>query len=337
MIDFISTTKHFECKDKPYLGYLQLEAEYSSGWQKFYLEGCSKMVVWYNSQNNLLRLEGSVMYFVQGHNFSFDKRLFNEGINHIANILRFPLWDSVLNAFEYGVIVEVDGKPKDYIRNHKSKPKEKLVMNEKPKDRGNFRWWEDKNVALKMYDAGVNIKQKQSTEMMQRLMAEGWNPECYYLKWEAHYLRPHISLNMGKGLFLADLVSPQWERTFREDLYIQYQRLVPMKSLMMPTSKKDLSTADIIILELVEAGLNSGKSIEEIKKILYDRINSIPQSIFNAYDKKERKKQVRGLLNKIRENPESKWDLSKKLEEALSESSLLDSEKDNNSYPQFQM
>ena len=222
----------------------------------------------------------------------------------------------MIETFEYGVIMQVPKKPKEYIKRHSSIPSEKLTLNEKPKDKGNFRWWEDKNVCNKMYDAAQNIKKKQGLQRKEILKESGWNPERGFLKWEAHYLKPEI-LNHGKGLLLADLMKPYWENVFKEDLYVQYKRLIPMKSLITPTNKKDLSSADIVMLALAEAQINAGENLQEVKKMLYDKINAIPEGVLSKADKDSRKRQIKSLFDKLQESPESEWDLSEKLEKAL--------------------
>lgn len=316
MIDYIQATKHLSDKDRLFLGHCRLEAEYSSGWQKYWLQGCEKLEIWYNPSLNWMRLQGSIMYYWQGHNFTYDKKGFVAAIDHIIKIIHISIWDAMIEAFEYGVIMQVPKKPKEYIKRHSSIPSEKLILNEKPKDKGNFRWWEDRNVCNKMYDAAQNIKKKQGFQRKEILKESGWNPEGEFLKWEAHYLKPEI-LNHGKGLLLADLMKPYWENVFKEDLYVQYKRLIPMKSLITPTNKKDLSSADIVMLALAEAQINAGENLQEVKKMLYDKINAIPEGVLSKADKDSRKRQIKSLFDKLQESPESEWDLSEKLEKAL--------------------
>jgi hypothetical protein len=90
-----------------------------------------------------------------------------------------------------------------------------------------------------------------------------------------------------------------------------------MKCITIPNKKSELSTTDIVVMQLVEGSLNDGKSLQEIRKMLYARINSISNDILTKADKDHRKRQIKALLEKIKEEPESKWDLSAKLEEAL--------------------
>lgn len=298
MIDYIRTTTSFSDKDSIFLTHLQEDASYKSGWWKYYLQGCEKLAVWINPSLQLMRLEGSISYYWQGNNFSFDRRQFVEAINHIKGLLNVDLWKSTINAFEYGVIMQVQMKPKEYIRHHYSSPKEKLELNEKPKDKGKFRWWSDKNVSLKMYDAGRNIQMKQGLERKEIITQSGWEEAGEYLKWEAHYLRPGC-LNKGRGLYLYNLVNPDWHSIFKEDLYLQYKRLIPMKGIITPQDKKDLTTADILLLTMVEESINEGRTKEELKKILYAKINAIPESVLTKADKDSRKAQIRKLLFNI--------------------------------------
>ena len=264
----------------------------------------------------MMRLEGSISYYWQGNNFSFDRKQFIEAINHIKGLLHIDLWKATINAFEYGVIIQVHMKPKEYIKHHYSAPKEKLTLNEKPKDKGQFRWWNDKNVSLKMYDAGRNIQMKQGMERRKIITQSGWEEAGEFLKWEAHYLRPE-SLNRGKGLHLYELVNPDWHNTFKEDIYLQYKRLIPMKSIITPTNKKDLVTADILLITMAEEAVNEGRTIEELKKLLYAKVNSIPDCVLTKSDKDFRKSQIKKLLSNIKEASESIYDLSSELQKAL--------------------
>lgn len=90
-----------------------------------------------------------------------------------------------------------------------------------------------------------------------------------------------------------------------------------MRTFETPTSKKNLTTADIFAMVLAGQGINNGKSLEHLKKMLYSHINSIPNEVLNEADKKARKRQVKATLDKLHEEPQSKYDLTEKLEGAL--------------------
>ena len=319
MIDFIKAIKSYSDKDTINWHHLQHKASYDTGWSKYSLKGCRELDVWIHSINKLLRLEGSIAYYWHGHNYRFTKTDFREAMTHIGRLIGVDMWKAMVEVFEYGIVMPVEKKPKDYIRNHSALPSEKLVMNEKPKDKGTFRWWEEKKdkwVALKMYDVGKNIKQKQTKSMMVNLSELGWCPDEDYLKFEAQYLKPDY-LNKGKGLELGDLVNSDWDNVFKEDLYVQYKRLLPMRSIIYPNNKKDLCTADILALSYAEEVMKGGTTIEGLRKALYARINSIPKEILSKQDKDARKRQIKALLGKLKESEISEWDLSEKIQQVL--------------------
>jgi hypothetical protein len=113
-------------------------------------------------------------------------------------------------------------------------------------------------------------------------------------------------------------VDPSWQEILKEDLYVQYQRLIPAKNaIITPDNKKDLSTAKILALELSEEAISQGHPAASAKKKLYARINDIPDEILTKQDKDARKRQIREIFDRIQEAPDSKWDLSRKIQEAL--------------------
>lgn len=312
MLDYIEITKHIQGKNRPFLGHLQPEAVYSSGMEKYFVDGCRKMQIEYNPGMGILKLKGSPIYFIQGHNFTSEKGKYIQGIQYVENLLNMDLFDSDLDALESGIILEIDTKPKHLIAGHRAG--QGLVMRENPKDRGGIRYFSDSQIQLKLYDAGRNILHKQGMTMKGIIKASGWNPEGNYLKVEAHYKKPHLVLNKGKGIRLAEIFSHKWEDRLKEDLFEQYQRLEPMKTVELPTKKSELSSADIILLSLAEVSMNQGI---DLKKVLYERVNSIPEDILNAEDRKARKRQIKKMLERIEETPKSQYDLSELLASAL--------------------
>lgn len=318
MIDYIAVTKHFQNKDKPFLNNCQKKTSYEdTGCTKYILHGCKDLKLYWYENSNTLKLQGSITYFIQGHNFTYSNSIFCEAIKTIENMLKCHLWDAYVDEFEFGKIIKVEYEPKEYITKHYSDDK-KLTMNEIGKDRGYLKWWEAQNLSLKMYDINRNIKKKQSNIGKQRLMDIGWNPAEHYLKWEVHYKKPHLYFNNGIGIKLSDLVKPAFQTTISNDLIYQYSRLSTMKSIITPNNKKDLKTSDIILLELAESMINNNLSIRETKKKLYNRINNISKDILSDSDKKARKRQISSLIKKLKEEKTSKWDITEKLKEQCS-------------------
>lgn len=313
-IDFIEATGIFTGKDTPFFGHLkEWSVNKATGRHTYIIDGFRKLVFYYTPANGILVMKGSVMYFAQGHNFTYDKKTFRQTIDYLGTLLHVNLWGMWLNILEVGTIMEVDQKPKDFIRHHREG--KGMLLYEDPKDKGHFRSFNDKQAQRKLYDAGRNIKMKQGLTLQGVIQEAGWNPEAYYLKWEVHYIKPEIWLNHGHGILLADLLNPTWEEAFKSDIYSQYKRIIPMKSIVYPSDKSDLHALDIFAIELVEAKLNEGKTLQEVKKLLYDRINA--SAILSKADKDARKRKVKATLEKLTESEESAWDISQKLKEAL--------------------
>lgn len=315
MIDYMAITKQFQDKDKPFLDNCKRSAYFiETQCTKYILHGCNDLELYWYNNTNTLKLKGSITYYFQNHNFTYSNTTFIEAIKTIQNILKCKLWDAYVDEFEYGKILEVEYESKEYISKHYSNDI-KLVMNEIGKDRNFFKWWKGKNISLKLYDVNKNINNKQDHKGKQILMDAGWNPLKHYLKWEVHYNKPHLYLNNGIGIKLGDLVKPSFQTLLRKDLIHQYSKLTTMKNLVIPNNKKDLSTADIILWGYAEAMINSNSNINTIKKDLYNRINSISDTILSNSDKKARKRNIKSLIEKLSLEENSKWDISEKLKQ----------------------
>lgn len=316
MIDYISITKHLN-KDSPFLGHCNQTASFSSGLQCYHVQGCEKLRLLWNPTISLLSIAGSIMYFWQGHNFTCYKGEFVEAVDYLQELLQVGLWDSVLEAFEFGAIMEVEHKPALYIKNHHAREGVRLTENEKGQDKGSFKWWEDSTEKLKLYDARKNIIQKQGLQRRKIIEQAGWNPESQYLKFETKFRKPAL-LNSGSDLMLEELLNPNRYNELKMILQRQYELLEPMKTLVLPKDKKQLTSADIVLLAYVEGFINAfGGSPSEAQKALYKRINLIPDEILSKADKDSRKRQIKALFAKVQESEASQWDLTDKLAAAL--------------------
>lgn len=313
MIDFLKA-HIFIGKDSVFFDYLDKKCEYSNGWVYYTLKGCKDIEVRYNAEIGWLEIKGSIMYFAQGHNFTYDEALFVSTIDYIGKMLKVDLWDMTLDEVEFGIILKTTKPPKYYIKNHR--PKKGLTQHEK-KNNYLFRWWDDnkESLNLKMYDAGRNIQHKQGMTMKNIIKEAGWNPSDYFLKLEVHYKKPEKVLNRGCGIKMADLLNPKWIDAFSKDFIRQYNKLIPMKTICKPKDKKELSTIDIFARELVESKINEGISIQEVKKAIYERINA--SALLSKADKDARKRMVNTTLDKLEESESSEWDLKDMIQEEL--------------------
>ena len=311
MIDFISATKCMN-KDSPNLSNCKWISTNKSGWERWELMWYKPMKVFWHPDNRLLKIEGSIPYFIQGHNFTFDKTDFVDGINILQSLLGVELWDAYLNEFEHGVIIQVEGMPSDYIKYHSALKPSKLKECINGNNKGEGKWWEGGTITLKMYNPKTNFHHK--VGLKQRTDIEGYDPNMNYLKFEAHYNKPHL-LNCGRGLILDDLRRDEKLSTLDSMLVTQYQLLQPMKTLLKPNDKGELKYISIVTMKLVEVLLNQGLTISQAQKEVYRFMDEF--ECLSKTDKDKRKQTARKIFKSLQVADKSEWDLTEKLEEAL--------------------
>lgn len=274
------------------------------------------MKVWHNPQTGLLKLEGSLPYFLNGHNFSFTREELVQAVEILDSMLGYVgLWGAIVDKFENGVIVPVEAKPKEYIAKHFACPGSHLqrILNERYS--GKFVMWHKAGEDIKLYDAGANILLKQGMARRDVIEGAGWNPDGHYLKCEVRYTKPDW-LNKNKPVILEKLQNDLFLNMLKGDLMEQYHLLSPARALVLPSDKKNFKSLDIVLFTLAEALMNGqGLSLDEAKKMIYGTINQA--ECFSKSDKDARKAQIRKAFQRIEEAPGSQWDLTDKLEEAL--------------------
>lgn len=317
MIDYLDATK-FNCKDTPFLGncspfHCAME---NAGWQAYLLKGCRELKVFWKEELGALKIQGSLPYFLKGHNFSFSRKEFENAVGLIEKMLGCcELWEADLETFENGVIMEVERSPKEYIRNHYAQTSSGFKKAIREKNAGNFCLWEGKVSDIKLYDAGANIIRKQTLDAREMLQQEGWNPDNNFLKFEVRYKKPAQRFNKGRAVELGRLQDEGFLQTLNEDLLTHYKQLKPMKEVMQPSNKKDFSTLDAVLITLANVMNQQGLPLQEAKKAVYSTINQ-GQCLAKA-DKDARKAQVRKAFGKLEEAESSQWDLEEALKDAL--------------------
>lgn len=312
IIDFIQISQYLTEHFKPVSALIKLDWINGSGVERYSIKGQKLVEITYSRRIRKLTIKGSVMYFMQGHNFTYDNQLFIEGLKIIGAHCEVDLLGFEVEAFEFGSVIHTAIVPKEIIAKHSAG--DKLTPHADAKYKGYFKYFEDANVRIKMYDVGRNPLNKLGKPIGEIISEIGWNPKNNYLKMEAHYKRPD---KLFGQLYARDLINPDKQETFRHNLYSQYKRLKPMKSIIYPTNKKDLSSIDIVLIELAERLINSGENQEEIKKVLYNRINSFSADELKKTDKDSRKRQIKARIGKLKVAENSKWDLSEELKDAL--------------------
>lgn len=318
MLDYIAITKYLKGKDTPYFANCKWLADYDGGGERYAVEGCEQLEAIWNERTRIFKLRGSVPYFIQGHNFSCDKAAFVEGLEYAQALLKIGLWDAFVEAVEVGTILEVGRRPREYIKNHHARRAAHFLENAKPKDKGNFKWWEESGGdSLKMYDAGRNILMKQGRKRREIIKEAGWNPCAEYMKIEAHIKHPE-RVNGGAAFLLEDCVNTEKYGLLRARLMELYSELEPMKTLETPTDKRNLRSQDLLAIALAEEYMNNHNcGCDEARKAMYERINSISDEVLSKADKDARKRQIRAIFGRMQEAAQSEFNLKDELAASL--------------------
>lgn len=306
MYDYSEITKQL-CKDKINLIHLDWQGENKSG--TFYsINGIHQMKVFHNEEANSLKITGSIPYFVNGHNFYTSNEDYFRGIQYMEDLLHVQLSNAIVDCFEFGKIVEVAFPAITVIMNHNA-PK-----GMKPSYYSNGRYFEDSLHLIKFYNAKENIFRKLDSAMQKKIEGMGFDRKKEWVKVEVKHKKPHITLNKGLGVLVADLTNPYFQRKIEDNFLNQYNRLMITKTVKIPDSKKELSAGSIILMSLAEVALNMGKTAKEL---IYGKLKEIPESVLNSNDKKARQAQFRKMLKAIEANENSKYDLTDLLKEQM--------------------
>ena len=155
------------------------------------------------------------------------------------------------------------------------------------------KYFVDRTIKVKLYDAGWNIKLKHNKAEREKLVRYGYDPLAHYLKLEIHCLRPDIYFKK-RVLSLDEMLSEQFQESCRQDLFNNYA-LIKKTSQVKLTNKKQLSSATILLLVLKECETFFPFKAEELIKM---RLKAIPEGILSREDKKARARQIRGIFKK---------------------------------------
>lgn len=276
--------------------------------------GFNQMKIKYNPSAKLLKLEGSLPYFSEGQNFSNDMNKLKESIYTISDTLNIDLFKAEVNQLDTGITFQVKKKPKDYIQSHYSLAGFKPVLID------NTKYFNSKDLIIKMYDSGANIKKKLSKEIKHLIQIDkGYNPNVNYLRFEPKYKNPKAffhrpDLNINQ-IFKTDFIYQ-----CKQEIMNKYKAIKKGGYFAYPKDKRNLTLPVIELLALKELGQLYGFNPEEVLK---RQIKAIPEGILSKEDKKNRNRSLRAILKKLDVKDVSEFDLSKELEEALNLSYMI--------------
>lgn len=304
--DYLEISRSLD-KDKPCLDYLEWQLSTKNGWNKFTYEGCKDLEFWLNEEYPSIKIKGSIPYFMAGQNFKAGIQDLKSGFEFLGSILDLNLFNAEVKAFEYGTILQIHFNPRYIFDSHIK------IQGMKTRAFDYGKYFEDRIMKVKLYDAGKNLKVKLDKNERERLSCSfGYNPQANYLKLENHYKKPSISFKQ-RIIQASDLIEGPFEQLCKADLLNKYDSIMKTKQVKI-TDKKQLSSSTIplLILKEFEAFLPC-KAEDLLKK----KIRSIPEGILTKEDKKGRIRQLKSNLKKLETVNECEYDISEMLEKQI--------------------
>jgi hypothetical protein len=307
--DYTELTKGIH-KDKLCLNYLEHEASYHSGTEKFTLKGVNKLELYLNERTSEIKLKANFPYFWQGHNFTFTKAQLIDAIQYTSEMLNLNLFDAEIKSFEFGTILQTDKPAEELLLNHisyKGKPLQPYFS----KNKLTGKYYSGATIIHKLYDASKNIKDKVPEAIRTDLSNfQQYDKAKYYLKVENHYKKPERHFKQ-RTLYVNEAISEAFLLQCKADLIQTYKDIMKTGIIKLPEEKKNInsSTLPLIVLKELEALYHFNA-----EDLLMQRIKSIPESRLSKEDKKARRRQIESNLKKIQLAGISEYDLIQQLE-----------------------
>ncbi|HAQ20663.1 MAG TPA: hypothetical protein DCR40_15750 [Prolixibacteraceae bacterium] len=306
-LDYIEVAK-FLNKDSLNFHYLDKEASFK-GADKYFFKGCRKLEVWHYSNTNLLKIKGSLPYFINGHNFFSSLEDWAEGLDYLSSCLNTNVYSGLVECFEFGTIQEIPFSEELFLRNHIKLPgtgyreyKKGEILTGKE--------FINSSLKVKIYDASRNIKNKLDKPIQDEISRlYGWDRTRHYIKIENHYKKPKAYFR--GNVYLNELLASSFKKQLQEHLISTYQSIMKTGKLTLPEKKADLNAGTLPLLILKELeGIYPFKTEDLLKA----KIKAISDKILSPDDKKARMKILRENLKKITNQGKSEYDISELLQ-----------------------
>ena len=307
-LDFIQIAKPIESKDTINFQYLEKNAMYKNA-ERYIFDRCTKIEVWYIKDLQQIKIKGSLPYWIKGHNYYSSLAEWKEALDYMGGCLGINLYSGIVEKLEFGTIKEIPFTVKSFLKNHiKIKGMESRDFFRGQTITG--KQFENPALKVKLYDVNRNIKNKLSKAIQEDLrLFHGWDKNKPYIKLENHYKKPE-ALNNGRFLYLADMLSNDFQNRLKEDLINTYKSIMKTGNSIIPNKKADINAGTLPLLVL--------KELEEIhnfktEDLIKQKIQDIPEEILSISDKKARQRIIKENLKKITLSGKSEFDISKLL------------------------
>lgn len=302
--DFVEIAYHLSGKVRPNFGLFEPTGfNYPKG-HLFKARAFTDLDLYLNERTHWLTIRGSLSFYFQGHNFRCDAKDLKAGIEFLSSVVGANLFGGYVEKFEVGALIETSHKPQQIFTTHTG------IKGMKPKPYEFGKWFEDKVLRVKLYDAGKRMKQTIDKGIRNQLQADcGYQPNANYVRIENHHKKPEIRFK--QPVRVVDLVSERFQETVKLDLLQTYQSIVKTPALILPEHLDKPSTSDLYLMALQEVAMQHGLNVEE-------RINNLLRNCQNLTkeDVKARRRKIKADLGRVTTG-QCDYDLEEQLRQKL--------------------
>jgi len=206
----------------------------------------------YNDRYNTLFINGSIPWFLNGHNLSSSMHDLKYAVDILSESLDVDLTLSGIRCLEYGKVLRVDYPVSEYQDSLLDLKGFERVTNQSTLYYNKYTRRNHREVVLKIYDVVKNARSKNMT----------LQPQGNILKYEMKLFNP--SKHFSRAITANDLIN---DSSISKKLYSQmkfyYDETDKMKVIKLPENP---TQEELILGALIESNPNPMKSIDRLLK-----------------------------------------------------------------------
>ena len=265
----------------------------------------TQMNVLWNPLYNQVQINGSLPYFLFGHNFNIAIEQERHIIEYLSIVTGTNLFKSTVDTLEYGGVFKIPFTVKDILNSHIKIP----GMKTQTYDYGKY--FIDGINEFKLYDFQKNFKKKVSRQIREEVKEiHNYLEEDFYIKIETRYLKPEVSLKK-RNILVETIFDEKFINQCNTNLTEKYASIKKLGSVEIK-SKKQLTSASLALIALELAGKQYGF---DVGALMTSVIKAYP-GVLTKDDKKARMKQLKSNLKKIQTIP-CEYDISELIRQAI--------------------
>lgn len=310
MTDFLKLRKPDVCKDSFAFENLELTGQNRFGC-KFYslTDGFTPLKIQHNERTGNLTIKGSIPFFWQGHNFSFQNLQLLKAMEYCSEVLCTNLMDFEVESFEFGRMLAVATDPDYILKNHLALPKHSFNSYRRKSGILTGIEFSDSVRKLKMYNPKFSPAFRKILKDI-KAGIQGFDPKGNFIRVENHVDFADRYLQIRK-LSLDQYCKVEFQDMLKTDLMDTYNSILRKETFIFPHGLQKPTVNQLLYLILLEERPNIRQEMEAKMKAL-----NLDEMTF-----KNRQDQIRKDLKKFEAISDERINLMPLLQESFSENS----------------